>query len=80
MTQFDSHRRSLMKGVSWRITGSLDTLLLCYLFTGSIELAAGISATEVVTKVVLYYIHERIWLRIPHGNKKHYPIDEKANI
>lgn len=67
MKTTDSHKRSLLKSVSWRITGSLDTLVLCYFFTGSLEMAASISATEVVTKIILFYGHERVWLRIPFG-------------
>ena len=67
MKTTDSHKRSLLKSVSWRITGSLDTLVLCYFLTGSLEMAASISATEVLTKIVLFYGHERVWLRVPFG-------------
>ena len=59
--------RSLAKAVSWRVVGSLDTFGLAWLFTQSTALAAGISATEVVTKLALYYGHERIWARIGFG-------------
>lgn len=67
MKKADSHRRSLLKSVSWRVTGSLDTLLLCYIFTGNLGVAASISATEVVTKILLFYGHERVWLKVPFG-------------
>jgi sulfate adenylyltransferase subunit 1 (EFTu-like GTPase family) len=60
-------RRSLLKAVTWRITGSIDTFLLSWLFTRSIGVAAAISATEVITKLVLYYGHERIWARSKFG-------------
>jgi uncharacterized membrane protein len=57
----DSHTRSLTKAVSWRMLGSIDTLILSFIFTGSIKLAGSIASTEMVTKVVLYYLHERAW-------------------
>lgn len=60
-------RRSLAKAISWRITGSLDTLLLSWLFTGNLLIAAAIGGTEVVTKMVLYYLHERAWNRVEFG-------------
>jgi uncharacterized membrane protein len=63
----ESHRRSLLKGISWRVTGTADTLILSYFFTGSIQIALGIGATEVVTKVVLFYFHERFWNKLSWG-------------
>lgn len=59
--------RSLTKALSWRVTGSIDTMLLSWLFTGDMAIAAAIGLTEVVTKMVLYYVHERVWNRIPLG-------------
>ena len=59
--------RSLAKAVSWRVTGSIDTILLSWFFTGSLSTAAAIGLTEVVTKMVLYYLHERMWNRISLG-------------
>ena len=59
--------RSLLKAVSWRATGSLDTTLLAFLFTGNLKVSAAIGVTEIGTKIALYYGHERIWARIPFG-------------
>jgi uncharacterized membrane protein len=59
--------RSLAKAISWRVTGSIDTMLLSWFFTGNLTIAAAIGLTEVVTKMVLYYLHERVWNRIPLG-------------
>ena len=59
--------RSLAKAISWRITGSLDTVLLSWLFTQSVNTALAIGLTEVITKTFLYYMHERIWSRVPLG-------------
>lgn len=59
--------RSLAKAISWRVTGSIDTMVLSWLFTGDLTVAAAISLTEVATKMALYYLHERVWNRIPLG-------------
>lgn len=59
--------RSLAKAVSWRVLGSIDTMLLAYLFTRDARVSAAIGFTEIATKVVLYYGHERVWARIGLG-------------
>ena len=59
--------RSIAKTISWRVLGSLDTLLLGYIFTGSLALAGSIASTEVITKVALYYFHERGWAHVKWG-------------
>ena len=59
--------RSLVKAISWRVTGSLDTVLLSWLFTQSVNTALAIGLTEVITKTFLYYMHERIWSRVRLG-------------
>lgn len=65
----ETHSRSFAKAISWRLTGSLDTMLLSWLITGSIKLAASISVAEIVTKSVLYYLHERGWQSVPYGRR-----------
>ena len=65
----DTHSRSFAKAISWRITGTIDTLVISLIITRSIKLAAAIGFTEVVTKSLLYYAHERAWLRVPFGRK-----------
>jgi uncharacterized membrane protein len=63
----EAHSRSLAKAVSWRITGSIDTFVLSFIITGSFKFAGSIAITEMVTKIVLYYLHERAWAVIPWG-------------
>jgi uncharacterized membrane protein len=63
----DKHLISLSKGVTWRIIGTLDTMMLSYLFTGSIGSALKIGSTEVFTKIILFYLHERGWFKIKWG-------------
>jgi uncharacterized membrane protein len=65
----DTHSRSFAKALSWRVTGTIDTMIISLIVTGSIKLAATIGLTEVVTKSLLYYFHERAWLKIPYGRK-----------
>ncbi|MDP3175526.1 MAG: DUF2061 domain-containing protein [Phenylobacterium sp.] len=59
--------RSLLKAFSWRVVGSLDTFGLSFLVTGSLKHASAIAAAEVITKIALYYLHERAWRRIAWG-------------
>ena len=66
----ENHKRSLAKTISWRITGSLDTMLVSYLLTGSLKIAASIGLVEVFTKMILYYFHERTWNKIDYGRNK----------
>lgn len=63
----DAHSRSLVKAISWRITGSIDTFILSWIVTGNVKIAGTISAIEVVTKVGLFYVHERVWQKIRWG-------------
>lgn len=65
----EAHSRSLAKAISWRILGSIDTFLLSWLFTSSVKAAGAIALTEVATKMVLYYLHERAWSGVVWGMK-----------
>ena len=58
----ESHLRSVIKGISWRIVGTIDTTVISFFLTGELKMALKIGLTEVLTKVVLYYLHERVWL------------------
>ncbi|EZH74533.1 hypothetical protein ATO12_12245 [Aquimarina atlantica] len=59
--------RSIAKAVSWRVVGTLDTLIVSYVLTGEIALATSIASIDFVTKMILYFFHERIWNRIKWG-------------
>jgi uncharacterized membrane protein len=61
--------RSIIKAFSWRVTGTLDTIVISFLITGSLKIAASIGLVEVFTKVSLYYLHERLWNRIKLGKE-----------
>jgi uncharacterized membrane protein len=63
----DGHFRSFVKAASWRATGTIDTFILGFLFTRSVKLAGSIASTEVVTKLGLFYLNERIRDRVAWG-------------
>ena len=63
----ENKSRSISKSISWRILASCDTMLISYLITGSIAIAASIGSIEVLTKMFLYYFHERVWDRVEYG-------------
>lgn len=66
--------RSVLKGLTWRIFATLDTILISWLITSQLKFALSIGGIEVVTKIGLYYMHERTWNRIRLG-KKEKPIE-----
>jgi len=65
--QQESHRRSLTKAVTWRMTGTLDTFIVSLLLTGEPKVALSIASVEFFTKIFLYYLHERVWNKIKWG-------------
>ena len=65
-----SKTRSIIKAISWRIVGTLDTMALGWLITGNPIMGLKIGALELFTKFGLYYLHERIWVKSKFGTKK----------
>ncbi|NDV15509.1 DUF2061 domain-containing protein [Muricauda sp. TY007] len=63
----ESPKRSIVKSISWRIVGTLDTILISWVVTGTLSMAFSIGLVELVTKMVLYFFHERIWNSIKWG-------------
>lgn len=62
-----SRFRSLTKTFTWRGMASVDTFALSYILSGSFAVAGSIASLEVLTKMVLYYVHERAWANLPWG-------------
>ena len=63
--------RHLLKTLTWRVVATTDTFLIAWLITGKIDWASAIAGIEVITKMFLYYMHERIWYKhIKIGIKK----------
>lgn len=59
----DPRAKSALKTVTWRVLASTDTLIIAWVLTGSFTLAGSIMSVEIVTKMFLYYAHERVWSR-----------------
>ena len=62
--------RSVVKTISCRTVGTLDTIIVSYFVTGNLVMAASIGSIEVITKMILYYFHERAWNRLKFGTVK----------
>lgn len=58
-----SYKRHILKTISWRIIGTLDTMVISWIITGSWKWGLAIGGVEVVTKMVLYFLHERAWYK-----------------
>lgn len=70
----DKHYRSLIKAISWRVTGTVDTMLISFLITKEWKFAISIGFVELFTKIGLYYVHERVWNNIKLGR-----VESKSN-
>ena len=62
--------RSLLKAVSWRLLGTIDTIVISFILSGQIKMALSIGGVELFTKIALYFFHERVWNKIKFGKKK----------
>ncbi|WP_435261788.1 DUF2061 domain-containing protein [Tenacibaculum sp. nBUS_03] len=61
--------RSVVKSISWRVVGTIDTILISWVITGEVKTAFSIGAIELGTKMILYFFHERAWNNIKWGKK-----------
>ncbi len=59
--------RSVAKALSWRVVGTLDTLLVSFILAKDIKIAASIASVDFITKLILYFFHERVWNAIKWG-------------
>lgn len=66
-----SHKRHILKTISWRLLGTIDTIIIGGLITGDWKLGLSIGGVEVISKMTLYYIHERVWYKSNFGIKKY---------
>ncbi len=65
----ESHLRSILKALSWRVVATVITFLTAWLFIGTIETAIKIGLLDTIIKLGSYYYHERFWLRLKIGRK-----------
>lgn len=66
----DSHARSLAKAISWRALGTATTAALVLAMTGRVRVAIGVGAAECTAKIVLYFVHERLWNLVKLGRRE----------
>lgn len=65
------HRRSIVKAISYRFTGTFITVLVVFVFTGKLSLSIGIASVETTIKIAIYYFHERLWNKMHWGKGEH---------
>ena len=63
----DTHTRSIAKAISWRVVATVTTMVLVLIFTGNFALTLGIGVFDLLSKLVFYYGHERVWNAITWG-------------
>jgi uncharacterized membrane protein len=66
----ESTSRSLAKAVSYRVLGSTGTALVVLVLSGNLKISLGVGAVDMLLKVALYFVHERLWNHIPYGRPK----------
>ena len=68
-----SRKRHIAKTITWRCIGTLDTIILSWIISGNLYVGLKIGISEVGTKMILYYFHERIWFKynLPNKIKRH---------
>ncbi len=70
MVQLESHWRSIVKALTWRIFATFVTMSVVYFFTRELAMSAGIGIVDTAIKIVSYYSHERLWEKTQFGRKK----------
>ena len=58
-----NYKRHLAKTITWRIIGTIDTMILGWIITGNLKIGLAIGGFEVLTKMILYFLHERVWYK-----------------
>ncbi len=71
----DTNKRSIVKGISWRVVATTTTIAIVYFFFDRLDLAIAAGMIETVLKVGLYWVHERAWFKIQWGRKKIEPFN-----
>lgn len=65
-----SHKRHVMKTITWRLVGTIDTILIVWVVSGNPLIGLKIGSVETITKMILYYLHERVWYKTNFGVRK----------
>ena len=65
----ETKRRSIVKAITWRTLGTIDTIVIAFVLTGEIKTALSIGGIEIFAKMIVYFFHERIWNMIKWGKR-----------
>lgn len=71
----DTNKRSIVKGFFWRIVATTTTITIVYIFFGRLDLAIAAGALEWISKIALFWAHERVWIKVKWGRKKIEPFN-----
>jgi len=74
-----SVKRHIAKTITWRIVGTIDTMLIGWFITGNPMTGVKIGGVEVFTKMILYFFHERVWYKVNYGLPHRVALDKKEN-
>ena len=63
----ESRLRSLLKAITYRVTGTVTTTVIVFVVTGQVSVAFAVGLIEPLAKIIIYYLHERAWQLVPRG-------------
>lgn len=75
MFYIETKRRSIIKAISWRLFATMTTVIIIYIFFGRLDLALFAGVLESISKIVIYFVHERLWNKVNFGKKKLEPFN-----
>ena len=75
-----TYKRHIAKAITWRVVGTIDTILLAWLISGNPYTGVKVGVAEVITKMVLYYLHERVWFKVKMGVKRNGDDSKKRHL
>ena len=73
-----SRKRSIVKAITFRIIATITTFLLIYIITGNLGLSSIIGVLDLITKIIIYYFHERAWNKVSWGLKTDKPVLQES--
>ena len=71
-----SIKRHILKTITWRVVGTIDTMILGWVISGDLKIGLTIGSFEVVTKMILYFLHERVWYKLDFGINRDENVDK----
>ena len=71
-----SVKRHILKTITWRVVGTIDTMILGWVISGDLKIGLTIGSFEVVTKMILYFLHERVWYKFDFGINRDENVDK----